>query len=51
LWVLAGYRTWFVSATVLVAQLAKAHSEGKLDARIAHFAKPQLLVIDELGLT
>jgi len=32
-----------------VAQLAKAHSEGKLDARIAHFAKPQLLVIDELG--
>lgn len=47
--ILAGYRTLFVSATVLVAQLAKAHSEGMLDARIAHFAKPQLLVIDELG--
>lgn len=47
--ILAGYRVLFVSATVLVAQLAKAHSEGKLDARIAHFAKPQLLIVDELG--
>ena len=47
--ILAGYRVLFISATVLVAQLAKAHSDGKLDARIAQFAKPQLLIVDELG--
>jgi len=45
----AGYRTLFVSATVLVAQLAKAHGEGALDERIAQLAKPQLLIVDELG--
>ena len=44
-----GYRVLTVSATVLVAGLAKAHDEGTLEARIAHFAKPQLLIIDELG--
>ena len=38
-----------VSATTLVAGLAKAHGEGTLDARITHFAKPELLIIDELG--
>lgn len=47
--ILAGYRVLFISATVLVAQLAKAHTEGKLEARIAQLAKPQLLIIDELG--
>jgi DNA replication protein DnaC len=44
-----GYRVLVVSAAVLVAQLAKAHINGTLEARIAHFAKPQLLIIDELG--
>lgn len=44
-----GRRVLMVSATALVAGLAKAHSDGALDARIAHFAKPELLIIDELG--
>lgn len=44
-----GYRVLTVSATVLVAGLAKAHVDGTLEACIAHFAKPQLLIIDELG--
>ena len=29
--------------------LAKGHSEGRLEERLAHFAKPKLLIIDELG--
>jgi DNA replication protein DnaC len=44
-----GYSTLFVPATTLVAALAKAHLEGTLDERIAFYAKPKLLVIDELG--
>jgi DNA replication protein DnaC len=32
-----------------VAQLAKGHAEGRLEERFAHFAKPKLLIIDELG--
>jgi DNA replication protein DnaC len=31
------------------AQLAKGHAEGRLEERFAHFAKPKLLIIDELG--
>jgi len=27
----------------------KAHAEGRLDERLAFFAKPKLLIIDELG--
>ena len=38
-----------VAATTVVAQLAKDHGEGRLDERLAHFAKPKLLIIDELG--
>jgi DNA replication protein DnaC len=44
-----GYSTRFVPATALVAQLAKAHREGVLEERLRHFAKPKLLVVDELG--
>ena len=47
--ILAGYSVLFVPAPTLVAQLAKAHSEGKLEDRIMHFGKPKLLIIDELG--
>ena len=39
----------FVSATGLVAQLLRAESEGRLDERLGYFAKPRLLIIDELG--
>ncbi len=44
-----GYSVLFVPATSLVAQLSKAHNEGRLDERIAYFVKPKLLIIDELG--
>lgn len=30
-------------------QLAKAQTDGRLEARLTHFAKPKLLIIDELG--
>ncbi|WP_011910426.1 ATP-binding protein [Cereibacter azotoformans] len=39
----------FVPATTLVATLAKAHAEGRLEEKLAHCAKPKLLIIDELG--
>ena len=39
----------FVPAPTLVAQLAKAHNEGRLEDRLIHFGKPKLLIIDELG--
>ena len=45
----AGYTVLFVSAPALVAQLARAHGEGRLDERLGHFSKPKLLIVDELG--
>jgi len=47
--ILAGHSVQFVAATTLVAHLAKGHSVGRLEERLAHFAKPKLLIIDELG--
>ena len=47
--ILAGYTTLFVPATALVAQLAKRHAEGRLEECLTHFAKPKLLIVDELG--
>ncbi len=47
--ILTGYSVLFVPAPTLVAQLAKAHSEGKLEDRLIHFGKPKLLIVDELG--
>lgn len=47
--ILTGYTVLFVSAPILVAQLAKAHAEGRLEDRLIHFGKPKLLIIDELG--
>lgn len=44
-----GHSVLFVSATTLLAALARAEAEGQLDAKLAYFAKPKLLVIDELG--
>jgi DNA replication protein DnaC len=38
-----------VSATTLLAALAKAEGEGQLKDKLNYFAKPKLLVIDELG--
>ena len=45
----AGYTVLFTSATTLIAQLVKAHTQGQLDEKLLHFAKPKLLIIDELG--
>jgi len=39
----------FVPAPTLVAQLAKAHGEGRLEEKLLHFSKPRLLIVDELG--
>lgn len=45
----AGHSVLFVTATALLASLSRAQSEGKLAEQIAFYAKPKLLVIDELG--
>ncbi|HZR77338.1 MAG TPA: ATP-binding protein [Bradyrhizobium sp.] len=39
----------FTAATTLVAGLAKAHGERRLDERLLALAKPKLLIVDELG--
>lgn len=45
----AGYTVLFTTATALIAQLVKAHTERRLEERLVHFSKPKLLIIDELG--
>ena len=45
--ILTGYTVLFIAAPTLVAQLAKAHSEGRLEERLAFFAKG--VIVDELG--
>ena len=47
--IVAGYTVLFVPATTLVAALAKAHSDGRLEEKLMHFSKPKLLIVDELG--
>ena len=47
--IVAGYTALFVPATTLVATLAKAHAEGRLEEKLTHYAKPKLLIVDELG--
>lgn len=45
----AGYSVLFVTAHTLVAQLRKAELEHRLEERLAHWTKPKLLIVDELG--
>jgi DNA replication protein DnaC len=47
--ILAGYAVQFVTAMTLVASLAKAHGEKRLEDRLLSLAKPKLLIVDELG--
>jgi len=47
--IIAGYSVLFTPATTLVATLAKAHEDGRLEERLAQLAKPKLLIVDELG--
>jgi DNA replication protein DnaC len=44
-----GYSVLFVTATALVAGLVRAHAEGRLEERLGFYAKPKLLIVDELG--
>jgi len=43
------YSVYFISCHDLITQLNKAHFENKLEQRIKHFSKYQLLIIDEIG--
>ena len=45
----AGYSVLFMTATGLITTLAKAESVGQLEEKLAYYAKPKLLVVDELG--
>ena len=44
-----GYSVLFAPATALMANLAKAHVDGRLEERLSQWAKPKLLIVDELG--
>jgi DNA replication protein DnaC len=49
-WFIAnGETVRFASAPALVARLARALGEGRLDERLLHFSKPKLPIVDELG--
>lgn len=45
----AGHSVLFTSATALLAALSRAETEGQLADRLGFYAKPKLLIIDELG--
>jgi DNA replication protein DnaC len=47
--ILSGYSVQFTTAMALVAGLAKAHGEKRLDEKLLGFTKAKLLIIDELG--
>lgn len=42
--------TYFITCHDLIQTLRKAHDENRLEARLKHFAKYRLLIIDEIGL-
>jgi DNA replication protein DnaC len=44
-----GHSVLFVTATALLATLTRAQGEGKLGEQLGFYAKPKLLIIDELG--
>lgn len=44
-----GYTVRFTTATALLTVLGKAESEGVLVEKLSEFAKPRLLIVDELG--
>ena len=45
----AGHAALFITATALLATLSRAHREGYFGDQLAFFAKPKLLIVDELG--
>jgi len=44
-----GHTVRFTTATALLTVLSKAESEGNLAEKLTEFAKPRLLIVDELG--
>jgi DNA replication protein DnaC len=44
-----GHSALFISATALITALSRAMTEGRLHEQLAFYAKPKLLIIDELG--
>jgi len=47
--ILAGYSVQFTTAMALVAGLAKAQGEKRLDEKLLGLSKAKLLIVDELG--
>ena len=47
--ILAGYSVQFTTAMALVAGLAKAYAEKRLDEKLIALSKAKLLIVDELG--
>lgn len=45
----AGFKVLFTTANTLVEDLSEAAKAGKLKERLAAYAKPSVLIIDELG--
>ena len=45
----AGHTVLFVSATSLLAALSKAEGDGQLREKLSFYAKPKLLIVDEIG--
>ncbi|HEX4452047.1 MAG TPA: ATP-binding protein [Kofleriaceae bacterium] len=45
----AGHSVLFVTATAVLAALSKAHAESHFGDQLTFFAKPKLLIVDELG--
>ena len=43
------YSALFTTAQALMAALVKAHSADRLEDRLTFYAKPKLLIVDELG--
>ena len=43
------YSALFTTAQALMAALVKAHSDDRLEDRLTFYAKPKLLIVDELG--
>lgn len=44
-----GYKTLFMTAQSLMAILAKAHAEHRLEEKIKNLCGPKLLILDEIG--
>lgn len=45
----SGHSALFASAKALLASLAKAETEGRLAEQLTFYAKPKLLILDEIG--